>query len=326
MNAPEFHRWIAQLPKWRGWIQLSPARAYLHAEEEYDAFHGVSMPEEAEGQGLCALLQAHKIDTTGPALEIGCGTGNLSYGIARHYPGPDFLITDPSPTFVGITAGQFAERDAGIARRHFGVFNADDVGQLPAGMFSLIALRSTLHHILRYEQFIADCGRALRPGGALIMGAEPCESGYVLMGTVARMIPTAFKAAGVTMKPEWSAKLEEMTDAVKFYALRDLEKVNAEDKHLFNPHELAEFGARHGLRLKFYPTSAYRDFAPQGGHSFHSFSHFFFIYIQFCMRFDPEFVELVRVHLKELVTYVDECYRSHKGPEITGVFVFKKTG
>ena len=320
-----FRKWVDQLPKWRGWLQLSPARAFMHAEEEYDAQYGTVEPDSAEGEGLCALLQTHGIDTSGPALEIGCGTGFLTYGVARHYPGPDFLITDPSPTFVRLTQEQFAESDRFTARRHFAVFNADDVGQLPPGMFSAIALRSTLHHILRVEEFIAACARSLRPDGALIMGAEPCESGYLLMGTVTRAIPAAFKAAGVAMKPEWTDKLNELADAVKFYCLRDLDKTNAEDKHVFAPHGLAEMGAKYGLRLKFYPTAAFRDFAPPYVHSFHCFSNFYFIYLQFCMRMEVEFVDLVRVHLKELLNYIDECHRSHPGPEITGVFVFKKT-
>lgn len=323
--SQEFHRWIDQLPKWRGWLQLSSARPYMHAEEEYDAHYGVTAPDVTEGQGMCALLRQLKVDTCGPALEIGCGSGYLTYGAARHYPGPDYLITDPSPTFVRLTQNLFSEEDAFTARRHYAVFNADDVDRLPAAMFSVIAMRSTLHHILRYEEFIAACARSLRPHGALIMGAEPCESGYVLMGTVARAIPGAFKAAGVEMKPEWTAKLNELTDAVKFYCLRDLEKTNAEDKHLFSPAELATFGVRHGLQLHFFPTAAFRDYAPPFVHSFHCFSNFFYIYLEFCMRFDPVFVELVRIHLKDLVTYIDECYRSHRGPEITGIFAFVKS-
>ncbi|MBA4136263.1 MAG: hypothetical protein C0518_02975 [Opitutus sp.] len=324
--SANFSQWIDQVPKWRGWLQLSPARAYMHDEEEYDHFHGNAAPDPSEGEGLCALLAKHAVDTTGPALEIGCGSGFLTFGLARHYPGPDLLITDPSATFLKLTQTHFSETDAFPARRHYAVLNADDVGRLPGGMFSLIAMRSTLHHILRYEEFIVECARSLRPAGALVMGAEPCESGYQLMGTVAKSIPAAFKAAGVDLKPAWAAKLDELTEAVKFYCLRDLEKFAAEDKHLFNPRELAELGRRVGLQLHFYPTAAFREFAPPFHRGFHGFGHFFLIYLEFCMGCEKEFVELVRVHLRELLSYVDDCYRSHPGPEITGVFVFTKGG
>lgn len=319
-----FSAWVYRLPKWRGWLQLSPARPYMHTEEKYNTQYGVTAPDPTEGEGLCALLQTHAIDTAGPALEIGCGTGYLTYGLARHYPGPDLLITDPSPAFLRLTQNQLDELGATPAQRHYAVLNADDLADLPAGMFSIITLRSTLHHILKVEDFIAACARILRPGGALMMGAEPCESGYLLMAAVAQSIPNALKAAGIAMKPAWTERLDDFLATVKFCTLRDLLKVNAEDKHFFNPHQMAELGAAHGLHLKYYPTAAFRDFAPPFIHSFHCFSNFFLIYLQACMSFDAEFMGLIRTHLKEQLTYIDECHRSHPGPEITGVFILKK--
>ena len=325
MASDPFTSWIEQLPKWHGWLQLSVERAYMHAEEEYDQQYGVTTTIPEEGEGLCNLLKTHQVDTSGPALEIGCGTGYLSFGLAKHYPGPDILITDPSPAFLRLTQSLFDDQAGFSARRHYGVFNADDMDQLPPDMFSVIALRSTLHHILRVEDFIAACARTLRPGGALVMSAEPCESGYLLMATFARFIPTALKAAGIEMRPEWTRQLNEFTDAVKFYCLRDIDKAAAEDKHLFDPHELAELGAAHGLHLRFFPTATFWDFAPPYARNFRGFTEFFFIYLQNCMRFDAEFVELIRVHLKDQLKYIDDCYRSHPGPAITGVFLLKKS-
>ena len=228
----------------------------MHTEEDYNAQYGLTAPEPEEGQGLCNLLTKHGVETAGPALEIGCGTGYLTYGFARHYPGPDILITDPSPAFLRITQNQFDPAAAYPAKRHYAVLNADDLGDLPAGMFSVIALRSTLHHILKVDEFIAACARVLRPGGALVMGAEPCESGYLLMAAVAQSIPNAFKAAGIAMKPEWTRRLDDFTATVKFCCLRDLDKSTAEDKHFFSPHQLSNLGAGHGLHLTFFPTAS----------------------------------------------------------------------
>lgn len=323
--ANDFSSWIANLPRWRGWLQLSPERAYMHAEEAYNDQYGVTVPDPAEGEGLCNLLKTHEIDNAGPALEIGCGTGFLTYGVAQHYPGPDFLITDPSPTFLRITQHQLEELPSGGARRHFAIFNGDDLNLLPPGMFSVIALRSTLHHILRVEEFIAASARALRPNGALLMGAEPYESGYLLMATVARFIPLAFRAAGVEMKPEWTRQLDDFTATVQFSCLRDVDKSDAEDKHMFDAHEMAEMGSAHGLHLRFLPTAAFRDQAAPFLRGFRGFSDFFFVYLRSCMRFDAEFQELVRQHLHDQLTYIDDCYRSHPGPAMTGVFILKKT-
>ena len=324
-STPEiFPAWIAGLRKWHGWLQLSAERAYMHAEEEYNSHYGVTAVETREGEGFCNLLQAQQIDTTGPALEIGCGTGYLSFGLARHYPGPDYLITDPSPTFLRLTQSQFAPDFAGTTRRHYAVFNADDAALLPAGMFSVIALRSTLHHILKVEDFIAACARALRPGGALVMGAEPCETGFLLMAAVAQSIPHTLKAAGVEMRPAWTEKLNDFTGTVQFCCNRDIDKTYGEDKHFFAPFELGRLGEAHGLKMEFLPTGTFQDFAPPYGNAFHCFSSFFLMYMQFCMRFEDPFMAAIREHLKPQLKFIDDCYRSHPGPAISSLFLLKK--
>ena len=323
-TSESFPTWIAGLRKWHGWLQLSAERAYMHAEEEYNSHYGVAAVETREGEGFCNLLQAQQIDTTGPALEIGCGTGYLSFGLARHYPGPDYLITDPSPTFLRLTQSQFAPDFAGTTRRHYAVFNADDAALLPAGMFSVIALRSTLHHILKVEDFIAACARALRPGGALVMGAEPCETGFLLMAAVAQSIPHTLKAAGVEMRPAWTEKLNDFTGTVQFCCNRDIDKTYGEDKHFFAPFELGRLGEAHGLKMEFLPTGTFQDFAPPYGNAFHCFSSFFLMYMQFCMRFEDPFMAAIREHLKPQLKFIDDCYRSHPGPAISSLFLLKK--
>jgi SAM-dependent methyltransferase len=319
-----FQTWIDQLPKWRGLLQLSPERPYAHAEEGYDNQYGVTAPEPEEGQGLCALLKTHGVDTRGPALEIGCGTGRLTFGLAHHYPGPDFLITDPSQTFLRLTQGQFGSGAGYPSRLHFAVLNADDLHQLPPDMFSLIAMRSTLHHILDVEAFIAACARTLRPGGALVMGAEPCESGYILMAAVGQAIAPTLAAAGVTLLPAWEKQLRGFTDTVKFYCRRDIDKTTAEDKHLFREHELSDLGNVHGLQLRYFPNATFSDFAPPYQPDFVNFSIFFLNYLQYCMMFDAELLQLIRQHMKSQLSFIDDCYGSHVGPTITGVFLFKK--
>lgn len=323
--ADTFQSWITSLPRWRGFVQISAERPYAHAEDQYDTQYGVSAGEPEEGQGLCALLESNEINTTGPALEIGCGTGRLTYGLAQHYPGPDILITDPSSTFLRLTQSQFGSGEGLPARQHFALLNADDLTQLPPDMFSVIAMRSTLHHILNVDEFIASCARTLRPGGALVMGAEPNESGYVLMAAVAQFIPAVLRAEKIELLPAWEKQLGDFTDTVKFYCRRDIDKTTAEDKHLFVPNELSELGARNGLTLRYLPNATFSDFAPPHLPEFKSFSVFFLNYLQYCMMFDAEFLKLIRKHLKQHLRYLDDCYRSHVGPAITGVFLLKKT-
>ena len=140
-------------------------------------------------------------------------------------------------------------------------------------------MRSTLHHILQVEAFISDCARTLRPGGTIAMGAEPLESGYVLMAAIAQAIPPTLATAGVKLKAAWRTQLTNFTDTVKFYCRRDLVKVTAEDKHLFTVHDLTDLGHAHGLRLKYFPNATFSDFAPGHVPGFEGFSVFFLSYL-----------------------------------------------
>ncbi len=322
----DFSHWIESLTSSDGFLHISAVRPYAHDEEKYDAQYGVHTPRPEEGLGLVALLKKSQADLQGPALEIGCGTGHLTTGLAMGYPGSAVVITDPSISFLRLTRDRLQPASGGRAPQYYAVLNGDDLGLLPPETFSLITLRSTLHHVLNVESFIAAAARSLRPGGSLAMSAEPCESGYVLMGAVAHSIPSIFQCAGIQMQPEWDKQLRLFCDTMKFYCRRDLDKAAAEDKHLFRVHELAALGARHGLDLEYFPNAAYSDFAPSAPASKPPvrFETFFLSYLRYCMSFSPEFVEAIGLHLKPQFAYLDQCYSGHPGPLFTGVFILHK--
>lgn len=327
MNAPSsgsYDAWFGGLPVEVGIARISPVRAYAHAEESYDAQYGVVTAHPKEGLGLCSLLKSQDLATDGPGIEIGCGSGYLTTGLAEAYAGPSLLVTDPSSTFLRLTHERIAHRTPGPARLDYAVLNGDDLALLPAGMFSLIAMRSTLHHILDFKGFIAACSRALRPGGTLAMGAEPCESGYVLMGAVAQSISPILKSTGVEITQQWEDRVRMMAETMKFYCRRDLDKSQAEDKHLFRVFELSEIAEQNGMQLRYFPNCAFADYATAGAprQSHAKFSVFFLTYLQYCMGFEVEFVELIGTHLKSQLEYLDSCYPTHAGPLFTGAFLF----
>ncbi|HND60502.1 MAG TPA: class I SAM-dependent methyltransferase [Opitutaceae bacterium] len=321
-----YHAWLDSLPDNQGFRQISPVRPYAHAEEAYDAQYGSEAEHAPEGVGLCELLRQRGVDLAGPALEIGCGTGYLTTGLALSGRLPALLVTDPSLAFLRLTERRLKGREQPPGSVRYAVLNGDDLGRVPAAMFSLIALRSTLHHILDVDTFLGTCARALRPGGVLALSAEPCDEGYVLMGAVAHAIPTTLRAAGVTLTPEWEHQIRNFCATMQFYSRRDVDKTAAEDKHLFRLYELAVMGSRHGLRFDFHPNAAYESFAPgQQPPASGTFENFFPAYLRYCMSFDPALVALIQTHLREQMAYIDACYPTHAGPLFNGVYLFTRS-
>lgn len=322
-----FDAWFAARPTNAGFTQISQERSYAFVEEDYDRQYNNLDDYPAEGVGLCRVLQQHNVDLTGPALEVGCGTGKLTSGMALECPWPYLIATDPSPAFLRITSKRLSSLGRKAENLRYAILRGDDLHLLPESSLSLVSLRSTLHHILDVETFIASCARALRPGGALAMGAEPCVEGYVLMGAIAQFIPAVLAQAGIALTERQNEQLELFKNTMKFYCRQDVDKAEAEDKHLFHPHELAQLCARHGLEFHFYPNATFAGFAegqtPTTASNY--FSEFFLSYLRYCMSFDPEFVALLAPHIRPYLAYVESCYSGRgNSPYLTGVFIARR--
>jgi ubiquinone/menaquinone biosynthesis C-methylase UbiE len=99
----------------------------------------------------------------GDVLEIGGGGGAMAAATARRFADARVTVTDVDPDMV------FAAQ-----RRLDGTPNAGaalaDVTRLPYADASFDAVTSylMLHHVLRWEQAVAEAYRVLRPGGVFV--------------------------------------------------------------------------------------------------------------------------------------------------------------
>lgn len=106
----------------------------------------------------------------GDVLEIGCGSGAMAGEILRRFPD------------VRLTATDYDEAMVEAARERLGRFGARaEVRQadatalpFPAGSFGVVLSFIMLHHVIEWEQALAEAARVLRPGGRLV--------GYDLLG------------------------------------------------------------------------------------------------------------------------------------------------
>jgi ubiquinone/menaquinone biosynthesis C-methylase UbiE len=274
------------------------------------------------GRGLIALLNG--ADRSGPALEVGCGTGLLSLGLAAESPYPWTILTDPSPAFLKITRDKLATSKVDQARVTYAVMLGEEIDRIPEASLSLIVLRSTLHHILDVDAFIRNSARALKPGGVLTF-EEPCLEGYVLMGGMMQFLPAAARARGNPLTPEQEKTVDWFVRTMSFYARRDLDKTKAEDKHLFRVDELMRTGATCGLEVEFKPNRTYEKFAGDEVSEASNFRTFFRDYARYCMSWDESLMRVFDEVMTPYCNFVEEASKGASGPYLHGVFVCKKT-
>lgn len=323
--AQEFNEWLAALPRRDGHACISEARRFQHDETAYDEQYGNEPDNLACGRGAAEFASECGIDANGPALEIGCGTGLMSLGLVDSRAFPAVLLTDPSPTFLGITEDKLSRAAVSMDTVHFGLLLGEDMHRLPPDMFALIAMRSALHHVLHVDQFLAAAARALRPGGALIF-QEPCREGYVLMGAMAQFLPFLCAYAAKPLTDEQRAKADGFSKAMQFYARRDVDKSEAEDKHVFRVDDLMNWARSAGLSLQFRPNATFEHFAhpPESRSRPDRFRQFFYDYLKYCMSFDEPLMELFDRHLGPYCEWLDTLCDMGSAPYMHGVFLARR--
>ena len=236
MTNQTFLHFMASLPLVDGYPALSEVTPFQHDELAYDRQYEHDPQELRPGAGLVEVLKSNHCDLNGPCLEIGCGTGFLSLGLAAKSPFPLLVLSDPSTTFLRLTQKKIKNSGIPDHSLRYLILKGEDVDRLPAEAFSCIALRSTLHHIVDVPLFTAQVAKALRPGGVFIH-QEPYAEGYLLMGSLVQFLPALAAAGGTPLTESQLGIVKICTDAMVYYYRTDIPK-NGEDKHVFRVDEL----------------------------------------------------------------------------------------
>lgn len=201
----------------------------------------------------------------------------------------------------------------------------EELGRLPIGQLSLIALRSTLHHVLDTDEFIRSAARALAPGGALVF-QEPCSEGYILMGAMIQFLTPLAEAGGVPLTPAQRFTVDQFSGSMKHYARRDIDKSTSEDKHLFRVDEIMRTGAACGLDVQFLANTTFEQQTLSPLPPPDRFARFFRNYARYCMSWDEAMLGLFDRFLSPYMEVVETASLGGGGPYMHGVFVCRKTG
>jgi SAM-dependent methyltransferase len=290
------------------------------------------------------MLKAVSADTSGPALEIGCGSGIFSKALVQGGAFAECLITDASLQFVRMTR-RAVEQAAGAevpskpVRVWYGLLPGEGLERFPDRSFSLVAARYVLHHILDWESFIGRTARLLRPGGVLTF-EEPCREGFLLQAVLLHFLPTLMdawanrsipsrlkrylpgRAAAAAERRAVAEKVQRFVDTIGWSARRDVDKSGSEDKHLFRIPEVIRAGRRHGLEVEFFPNAGYDSLGTASPEV--RLDDMLFHNLRTNFGFDERFVELVKQHLGPHLHLVRQLSAAGGTPYTKGVFACKR--
>ena len=315
--------WQSVLDKKNTFYAISQERRFEHDEYSYDSQYENEL-DFSSGEGLTILLKKYDVPKNGTLLEIGCGTGVLSAGLVKPNYFSKYLITDPSSAFLEISKTKLTKAGLDLTNTDFAILNADDMISLPKSMFSVIAIRATLHHILDVEKFIKYSAKALSRNGVLVF-QEPCREGYILMGAMAQFLPLVLEKKSIKLTEKQKYSIQIFIDTMKYYSRTDLDKTLAEDKHLFKVDEIMRITEKYNLKTDFYANMNFEDFSKnktviEKDH----FSIFYFNYLKYYMSFDDELMSYFREYFAEYISFLEDISGNNNCPYLDGVFVCQK--
>lgn len=106
-------------------------------------------------------------------LDLGCGTGALSFICSRSFPDAHIIGIDPAPKMI-----EKAEAlNSGSHRIHFEEGNAAELEHFKSNSFDAVISNFALHHLEHSDKKICarQVYRVLKPGGRFIFGDQHCR-------------------------------------------------------------------------------------------------------------------------------------------------------
>jgi ubiquinone/menaquinone biosynthesis C-methylase UbiE len=219
--------------------------------DAYDAAHEVT-PHSATQ--LARVYEGLLAEEYGPdrtfadVLEIGSGTGNLTYGLAASERFGHVHCSDVSARFMEILQARM--HDFGVDEKlSYYLFDANEL-PFPDGRFDFVVGHSVLHHFARFEETLASACRILKPGGCAAFG-EPVLDMHVFVALAARLILDADNRGAGVFDDRQRGVLEVVADLAAFRTrnLRgDRDNLgDVEDKFLVSVKYMETVGLRAGF-------------------------------------------------------------------------------
>ena len=132
-------------------LPRTPEPELMDGAEQVEAYAAADF--NASDQAMVERFAALCAGDPGPRLaDLGCGPGNISFLLARHFPQARVLGLDGAPRMLAVAEDRLAAEPELAGRLHFGQallplpagFSA---GGFPTGGFTAVLSNSLLHHL-----------------------------------------------------------------------------------------------------------------------------------------------------------------------------------
>ena len=237
-------------------ILLTDPQARTQLEDiDYDTLHEVDSAAHefmykswSEVFSMCQMKHDN-------LLEIGSGTGLLTYGLVSNSTFENIHTSDISYKFIRILMDKMPES------RSSQYFYVCDANHLPfkRDHFDAIVGNSVLHHFLDYPVTLAKCFEMLKKDGVAIF-TEPVREGHVILSFFSALLREIHLHTDLKVfNPEELEILDRISMRVtKHLRVKDDRELIAgmEDKYIFSIKEMKALGEEIGYRNTRYINMA----------------------------------------------------------------------
>lgn len=214
---------------------------------DYDDFHNIDeVRREKVARDWKKVFGRHQVNY-GDVLEIGSGTGQLTWGLAHRFPFRSVSACDISTKFLQQTRTLLGETPMPVH------YYACDANFLPfrANSVDLVVGHSVLHHFVDYDKIIHRLSSLLRPGGTAIF-YEPVLQGKILIAFMADLMRRIDK------NTQWNLLTKKDEDSIQRMTRHlmkaqwignDRERLaQIEDKYIFDIRAMRKLAREAGFR------------------------------------------------------------------------------
>ena len=240
-------RWFDSLTNEQGIALISPDQAYLHQEDQYDEQYKNETLDLSRADPLIRFFDQYKLSNSfSVILDLACGPGTLTLGLASCFPDAFVIGADASSSFLKISQQKSSQLNSEISSNlRWLRLNDEDICKLPKGLFDLVTIRSGLHHFVDWRGCMEDLSGLLSANGILAI-FEPKADFFVYTEL---LLSSLSQYHYESLSQEDLAFIKIFSDCASFYVQQEADKSYAEDKHAFFVEDLVNCAYKCNLKL-----------------------------------------------------------------------------